>query len=263
MNAGVGSVAMSTPDRPAADLRAIRAAGVAGLLFSVLLTTALVLLGLNPLSRADVEPDGSVRVNGAWLVALYLIPFAGIAFLWFMAVLRRRVGRMEDQFFATVFLGSGLLFIAMLFAADAAASSVIATAGQGDKAGTASTLALGEALSKTLFYVFAIKMAGVFMLVSSNIGRRTGVIPRWFIIVGPLAGLVMLVSVGFIEPIAVVFPAWVAILSLVLLRTAAEQWHPGGDHPAVDQATAGAPSPTTGSPPNRLAMRTFSPSTRK
>ena len=50
-------------------------------------------------------------------LALNIIPFAGIAFLWFMGVLRDRFGQQEDRFFATVFLGSGLLFLAMLFAA--------------------------------------------------------------------------------------------------------------------------------------------------
>ena len=67
--------------------------------------------------------------NGArdtWLAALYLVPFAGIAFLWFLAALRRRIGRLEDQFFSTVFLGSGLMFVAMLFAASAAASAALA-----------------------------------------------------------------------------------------------------------------------------------------
>ena len=60
---------------------------------------------------------------GAWLktrsntvaLALNLMPFAGIAFLWFIGVLRDRLGEQEDRFFATVFLGSGLLFLAMLF----------------------------------------------------------------------------------------------------------------------------------------------------
>ena len=44
-------------------------------------------------------------------LALNLVLFAGIAFLWFMGLLRNRVGTLEDQFFATVFLGSGLLFL--------------------------------------------------------------------------------------------------------------------------------------------------------
>jgi len=46
-----------------------------------------------------------------------LAPLAGITFLWFIAVVRDRMGQQEDRFFASVFLGSGLLFIAMYFAA--------------------------------------------------------------------------------------------------------------------------------------------------
>ena len=49
-------------------------------------------------------------------MGLYLVPFAGIAFLWFIGVVRDRIGEREDKFFATVFFGSGLLFVAMLFA---------------------------------------------------------------------------------------------------------------------------------------------------
>ena len=59
-------------------------------------------------------------------VALNLIPFAGIAFLWFVGVLRDRIGEREDRFFATVLLGSGLLFVAMLFIGAAVAGGLIA-----------------------------------------------------------------------------------------------------------------------------------------
>ena len=96
------------------NLRTPRAAAVAGIIFSALLITALVLLRLSAPAHAS-NP-------GAWLsnprnraevaVALNLIPFAGIAFLWFIGVLRDRIGDREDRFFATVFLGSGLLFVA-------------------------------------------------------------------------------------------------------------------------------------------------------
>ena len=56
---------------------------------------------------------------------LYLVPFAGIVFLWFVAVIRDQVGEREDRFFATVFFGSGLLFVALLFAAAAVASALV------------------------------------------------------------------------------------------------------------------------------------------
>ncbi len=203
-------------------LRTIRAAGVAGLLFAGLLTTALVLLRTNPTTSPG--DGGPVSISDSWSVALYLVPFAGIAFLWFLAVIRRRIGRSEDQFFATVFLGSGLLFIAMLFAADAAATAVVtSTRSSGVQASDPAYL-FGRALAESLFYVFAVKMSAVFMLVSSNIGQRTGFLPRWFVIVGMLAAIVMLLSVGFFEPLALIFPAWVAIVSILILRAHPDSW---------------------------------------
>ncbi len=62
-------------------------------------------------------------------IALNLLPFAGIAFLWFIGVVRDRLGEGEDRFFATVFLGSGLLFVAMLFVSGADASALLVEPG--------------------------------------------------------------------------------------------------------------------------------------
>src|SRR4249919_316836 len=143
-------------EQPGTGLRAIRAAGLAGLVFASTMTASLVLLRLDPIALSDVaDTTSGVQVGNATLVALYLIPFSGIAFTWFLAALRRRVGRLEDQLFATVFLATGLLFVAMLFAAGAAASAAV-TAGRFGTT-TAGTIAVlfGASLARTLFYVFA------------------------------------------------------------------------------------------------------------
>src|SRR5713226_2255413 len=118
------------PLRAGSPLRTPRAAAVAGIIFSVLLISAFVLL------RVSVPADPTVP--GTWLtdprrrtavaIALNLVPFAGIAFLWFIGVLRDRIGEREDRFFATVFLGSGLLFVAMLFVGMAVAGGLFAAA---------------------------------------------------------------------------------------------------------------------------------------
>src|SRR5215470_12831347 len=108
-----------------AHLRTPRAAAVAGILFSVLLFAVFGLMRLS-IPGDPFEP-------GAWLggslkyvtLAMNLVPFAGIAFLWFVGVLRDRLGAREDQFFATVFLGSGFLLLAMLFAAAAVFGAII------------------------------------------------------------------------------------------------------------------------------------------
>jgi hypothetical protein len=98
-----------------------RGIAVSGVIFSILFITSLVLIRLSV--PADPMAPGTWLANSAnrqWLgVALNLAPFSGIAFLWFMAVLRNRIGQLEDRFFATVFLGSGFLFVAMLFVGSA------------------------------------------------------------------------------------------------------------------------------------------------
>src|SRR6202161_1662388 len=141
------------PLQAGSPLRTPRAAAFAGIIFSVFLISALVLLRLS----VPANP----QVAGAWLtdsgrrtavtVALHLIPFAGIAFLWFIGVLRDRIGQREDRFFATVFLGSGLLFVAMIFAAAAIAGGLLADASSGPV--NASTLPLGRNVTAILVNV--------------------------------------------------------------------------------------------------------------
>ena len=98
-----------------AGLTTPRAAAIAGIVFSVLLIISLVLIRI---SVPDDPQDAGAWLPHSWKtvnLALHLLPFAGIAFLWFIGVLRDRIGPHQDRFFGTVFLGSGLLFLAMLF----------------------------------------------------------------------------------------------------------------------------------------------------
>src|ERR1700761_6838753 len=145
--------------RPGSPLRTSRAAAVAGIIFGVLLITALVLLRVSVPARSQVP--------GAWLtdskrraavaIALNLVPFAGIAFLWFIGVVRDRIGEREDRLFATVFLGSGLLFVAMLFVGAAVAGGLIAGQMQSGSP-TGSTLAYGRHVTTLLLNVYAMRM---------------------------------------------------------------------------------------------------------
>jgi hypothetical protein len=106
-------------------LKTPRAAAVAGIFFSMPLMSVLVLFRLSV--RADPLEAGAWLKTGSKTVApaRNLVPFAGIAFLWFIGVLRDRLSEMEDRFFATVFFGSGLLFLAMPFASAAVAGGII------------------------------------------------------------------------------------------------------------------------------------------
>ena len=102
-----------------ARLKTPRAAAIAGILFSVLLTATLVLIRISIPAISPEIQDWSAINTGTVTLALNLVPFAGIAFLWFIGVVRDRLGTYEDRFFATVFFGSGILFLAMFFAAAA------------------------------------------------------------------------------------------------------------------------------------------------
>jgi hypothetical protein len=207
-----------------AGIGAVRAAGVAGLVFATLSTATFLLVGESPPRVASAFPAWWTAYEQRYLVALYLIPFAGIAFLWLLAALRRRIGRSEDQFFATVLLGSGLLFVAMYFAAGAAASSVAVVEVSAAPEDAYAGFQVARAMARAFYFVFATKMAAAFMLVASTIGRRTGILPRWFALLGIVAGVSLLIVVTFFDPIALVFPIWVAGLSMLLLRLRPEDW---------------------------------------
>lgn len=207
------------PLRAGSPLRTPRAAAVAGIVFSVLLTSAFVLL------RLSVPADP--RVAGSWLtdprrraaveIALNLVPFAGIAFLWFIGVLRDRVGQREDRFFATVFLGSGLLFVAMLFVAAAVSGGLFAAASRSSGAPGPDTLALGRDLTGILVNVYSMRMAAVFTLTTVTIARRTEIVSRWLTVAGIVVALVLLVGIGFAAWVELLFPAWILALSVDIL----------------------------------------------
>jgi hypothetical protein len=211
-------------------LRTPRSAAVAGIVFSALFTTTLVLIHLSvpldPTDNGEWLADGSRR--DAVRVALALVPFAGIAFLWFIGVVRDRVGEAEDRFFATVFLGSGLLFVAMLFTSAAVAAALGASVQ--DDAGplfTSGAWELGRHLSHDLLVVYAMRMAAVFMIATSTILLRTGNGPRW-LTGGGLAGAVLiLLTAGFLDWIELLFPAWLLVLSLHILVASFARGHAG------------------------------------
>ena len=199
-------------------LRAPRAAAIAGILFSILLITAVVLL------RFSV-PDDPLEA-GAWLrtrahiveLALNLVPFAGIAFLWFIGVLRDRMGEREDRFFATVFMGSGLLFLAMLFFSAAVAGGIIiAFAAAPERLLGSGTFALARAITHEIMNIYAIKMAAVFMIATSTLALRTGFFARWIALLGYVLALLLLLSPRHIPGILLVLPLWVLLLSVHIL----------------------------------------------
>jgi hypothetical protein len=198
-------------------LKTPRAAAVAGIAFSLLLMASLVIIRLS--IPADLNQSGErLMSSNRILIALNMVPFAGIAFLWFIGVVRDLIGEREDRFFATVFLGSGLLFVAMLFAAAAVAGGILASLSVGPSGQiTPEVFAFGRAVTYSILNVFAMKMAGVFMISTCTIVLRTESAPRWLAILGYVFAALLLISITYVEWIALLFPLWILMLSVHIL----------------------------------------------
>jgi hypothetical protein len=196
-----------------------RAAAIAGILFSVLLITSLTLMRISVPANPQ---DAGKWLSGNWRtvsLALNLVPFAGIAFLWFIGVVRDRLGTNEDRLFATVFLGSGLLFLASLFASAAVAGGVISIYGSTPNMLIESGIyTFGRTITYEIMNVYAMKMAGVFMITTCTLSLRTGIIPRWMAYIGLALALLLLLSISFFYWAPLVFPLWVLLISVHILR---------------------------------------------
>ena len=127
-------------------------------------------------------------------LSLQLLPFAGIAFLWFIGVLRDRIGQHEDRFFATVFLGSGLLFVGTFFVAGSLAAGLISTAADAGPVGRlGSVWPFGRRAAATLATVYGLRMAAVFTISATTIASRLRLVPRWLAVLGYATAVSLLV----------------------------------------------------------------------
>lgn len=201
-------------------MRAPRAGAVAGILFAILFGVSVVLIRLSvPANSADASAWTESTLNRATL-ALRFIPFASIFFLWFMGVIRDHLGPAEDKFFATVTLGSGLVFLALTLTACALSGGLLGSFSTGGS----DALPLGISLFvrsviDLSFNTFAVKMASVFMLSLSTLWRGTGVVPRPLVYFSYLLALVMLLAFSQSLWLLLIFPAWVLLISVYILIT--------------------------------------------
>lgn len=211
-------------------LKTPRSAAIAGIIFSVLYGTSMVLINLS----LPHEPTAFL----AWLeadtttvtLALNLIPFAGIAFLWFIGVIRDLLSDQEDRLFATVFLGSGLLFLALTFTGAALAAGLLSSyAVESSVLVQSGVLTYGRKVIYHVFDIYAIRMAGVFMISLATIWLRTGLMHRGWAFLTYVLALVLLLSIAYSFWVTLVFPGWVLVVSLyILIRNLHNQPYNGG-----------------------------------
>lgn len=238
------SVASSATGRSAAArVRSIEAAAAAGICHSVLAVLAMTRMSSYPsLDATETELSAwfDDDENQALLIgALGLASVAAIAFLWFVAVIRRRLGDREDRFFATVFLGSGIAYVAVSLAGAAAlAGPAVAMTTLDAAEVTPASASLAGGVAAALLLVVGPRIQAVFVFTTSTVILRSKVLPSWLAFVGYTAGLVMFATPLVSLPLGYVFPAWVFAVSVVLLVVRPTTLDPAAERGGVTSEVA-------------------------
>lgn len=219
---GPGGARSGRAVKRARRARSVEAAAIAGLVYAVFTVLALILASRFPSLTLSDEELGAWfddDVHQAWLIgSLTLASIGSIAFLWFVAVIRRRIGDHEDRFFATVFLASGILYVAVwLVGAAAMAAPAVAMTQLDAAAVTPASASLAGGFSSSLILVVAPRLQAVFIFSTSTVIMRSHVLPTWLAIVGYVTGVVLFVVPLITQPAGLLFPVWVFLVSAVML----------------------------------------------
>ncbi|MFC2046439.1 hypothetical protein ACFLTC_02835, partial [Chloroflexota bacterium] len=176
------------------EVRSPRSAAAAGILFSLLMAASMILLFNSVTSNpADMGSEWLETWNAPATVVLILIPFAGIAFLWFTGVMRDLMGDLEDRFFSTLFFGSGIVLVVMLYVWAAAFGAVFGTYSvAADLLVDTDITIYASVFMNQIMNNFFLRMAAMYMLSIGSLWTRTDVVPRWLVMV------TYVVAIGFL-----------------------------------------------------------------
>ncbi|MFT6289865.1 MAG: MFS family permease [Ilumatobacter sp.] len=204
--------------------RSLEAAAVAGMVYSVLAVAGMVLLSRFPdLDMSDEELERWLDDPGRRaevIIGLNLVSISAIAFLWFVAVIRRRLGDREDRFFGTVFFGSSIAYVGIWLVAAAVVAGPVVVLTLFDEASiSAESESLAVGIGAALMLVVAPRLQAVFVITVSNVILRSGFLPRWLAYVGFVTGFAMMLMPFVSQPTGLAFPAWVFLVSVIILVT--------------------------------------------
>ena len=220
------------------QVRSPRSAALAGILFSLLIGASMILLRTGAIvDPAEIGPEWLQAGSAAASVVLVLVPFAGIAFLWFTGVMRDLLGDLEDKFFATVFLGSGIILVVMMYVWAAAYGAIFGTyQAVGDTLADFDIFVYATSFTNQIISNYFLRMAGVYMLSTASLWTRTSAVPRWLSIITFIVALSFLLFAGVLRWARFIFPAWVLLVSvyILILNYRYTQELEGNEEPSLD-----------------------------
>jgi hypothetical protein len=191
-----------------------------------LLVTGLALVNRIPkLGASTAEYNAFYGDGGAdtlTVLGLYIVPFAGIACLWHMIATRTLLQVRRPASWAQVphwlHLAASVIFVCMLFVGTAAVGAValLTRFSSAPLPGPDVARALSS-LGYSLVFVYGVRAAGMYMITTTGLARAAGLLPRSLILLSYLLATFLLLSTTFHPAILLVFPAWVLMVSVVLL----------------------------------------------
>jgi hypothetical protein len=243
VSAGARARSKGAPDRAAVNARI---ASVTGILFAGLFSAALVLVRQAPgLAAPDsVYTDFYSKGSGNVLVTvgLYIVPFAGIAFMWHMSATRIVIEALPgpaSEMPRWLQLTSGVLFVCMLFAGTSAVGAVALLTVRSSVALPPPDVARAlTSVGYGMVFVFGVRAAGMFMITTTTLTVKRALLPRWVALLGYLAAAFLLLRTTFHPAILLVFPGWVVVFSVCLLRS------PGRSSQAASSRSTPRPEPS-------------------
>ncbi|MBK9178722.1 MAG: hypothetical protein IPM45_03960 [Acidimicrobiales bacterium] len=202
-------------------LASIEAAAIAGIVCAVGWAIALRgLLSVPGIGASDKEINeyyADTSNATAAIVWLQILVVSTIAFLWFVGVVRGRLGDREPRLFGTVFFGSSVLLAGLLFAGTALLAAPSVLLAVGDRSPDPETVSVFRAGAAVVLSVFAPRIATLVMLSTASLGRATGALPGWLVVLTYVIGVIAFVNISIATPTVYAVPAWIALVSIVLL----------------------------------------------
>jgi hypothetical protein len=199
-------------------------AAIAGIAFVVLYLVSFLLVSRVPLGKATDAEILAYYGDGTnltlTLAGMLVLPFVGITFLYFAAFLRAMAvatGFRFSKVLSNVQWATAVIFIAMLFVATAGLVAMPAGVQFASLQTDPLAARILPLLSIAVLLGFGMRMASMFVFASSSIGRATGLIPSWFAYIGYVVGVVLLLAYAVAAWFALLFPAWVLALCIIIL----------------------------------------------
>jgi hypothetical protein len=202
-------------------LASIEAAAIAGVVCAIGWSLSLRGLLAAPALGADHATIAAYYAQpehgAAAIMWLQVLAFSTIAFLWFVGVIRSRIGGREPMLVGTVFFGGSILLAALLFLGASLLAAPAVLVAVGDVAPEPGSTELLRAAAAVVLSVFLPRVATLVMFSTASLGRATGALPRWLVIATMVVGVVELVNVTISTPTVFLVPVWIGVVSVVLL----------------------------------------------